>query len=89
VDHYTQNPVDPGVQFGEQSFMFPDSIGPTGRWAVFACTSPLSTSRAGRKALSAHWTLDTLKVDAPYLCGRNRLPTFRAYRIERRPHVED
>ena len=49
MDHYTQNPVDPGVQFGEQSFMFPDSIGPTDRWAVFACTSPLSTSSRLRK----------------------------------------
>jgi hypothetical protein len=49
VDHYTQNPVDPGVQFGEQSFMFLDSIGPTDRWAVFACTSPLSTSSRLRK----------------------------------------
>ena len=49
MDHYTQNPVDPGVQFGEQSFMFLDSIGPTDRWAVFACTSPLSTSSRLRK----------------------------------------
>jgi hypothetical protein len=55
-------------------------------WAVFACTGLLSLSRAGRKALSAHWTLDTLKVDAPNLGRRNQSSAFRAYRIERCPH---
>jgi hypothetical protein len=41
---------------------------------------------ARHKSLSAHRTLDTLKVNAPHFCGRDHLSTFRAYRIERRPH---
>jgi hypothetical protein len=39
-------------------------------------------TRAGRKALSAYRTLDTLKVDSPDLCRRNQLSTLRAYHIE-------
>jgi hypothetical protein len=49
-------------------------------------TSPLSPSRAGRKSLPAHRTLDMLKVDAPHFGRRNHLSTFRAYVIKRRPH---
>ncbi len=37
------------------------------RWAVFVSSSPLSPSRDGRKLLSAHRALDTLKVDPPHI----------------------
>jgi hypothetical protein len=46
---------------------------------------PTLTSRAGHKLFSAHWTLDTLKVDAPHL-GEIKPPHFAAYRIERSLH---
>ena len=39
------------------------------------------------KLFSAHRTLDTLKVDPPHLSGRNQPSTFRAYGIERQPHL--
>jgi|HubBroStandDraft_6_1064221.scaffolds.fasta_scaffold08282_4 hypothetical protein len=45
------------------------------------------TSAFGYESLSAHRTLDTLKVDAPHIGRRNQSSAFRAYRIERRPHL--
>jgi hypothetical protein len=44
--------------------------------------SLLSLSKAGRKALSAHWTFHTIKVDAPHIGGRNQLPTFGTHLIQ-------
>ena len=44
-------------------------------------------TRDRHKSLSAHWTLDTLKVDPPHLGRRNQASTFRAYVIERCLHA--
>jgi hypothetical protein len=87
------NPVGPflprRVYNCETQYPMQRKNGPTclqNSWAVFASIILLSPSRAGRKPLSTHRTHDTLKVDAAHPWRRNQASTFRAYRIEGRPH---
>jgi hypothetical protein len=49
--------------------------------------SGLTIYRAGHKSLSARRTLDTIKIDAPHIGGRNQSSTFWTDGIERRLHL--